>query len=90
MAKFVQLQLLIGGKRNILMLSTKHGNEMLEVPCNQQTNLKHKVVVDYNKGKAAVDLSVQFGAYSNLLRKSIKWFRKVGFELILTTSSVNV
>lgn len=76
-------------KRNIYMLSTKHGNEMVEVSCNRQTKLKPKVVIDYNKGKAAVDLSDQMGAYSNPLRRSIKWFKKVGFELLLTTSVVN-
>ncbi|XP_072401104.1 uncharacterized protein [Diabrotica undecimpunctata] len=62
---------------------------MMEVPCNQQTKVKPKVVLDYNKGKAAVDLSDQFGAYSIPLRKSIKWFRKVGFELIFTTYLAN-
>lgn len=76
-------------KRNIYILSTKHGNDMQEVSCNRQTKMKPKVVIDYNKGKAAVDLSDQLGAYSNPLRKSVKWFRKVAFELLLTTAMVN-
>lgn len=76
-------------KRNIFLISTKHGDDMVDVACNRQTKLKPKVVVDYNRGKAAVDLSDQIGAYSNPLRKSVKWFRKVAFELLLTTSVVN-
>lgn len=36
---------------------------MMEVPGNHQTKLKPKVVLDYNKDKAVVDLSDQFGAY---------------------------
>lgn len=77
-------------QRNILMLSTKHGNEMIEVPCKRhQVKLKPAVILDYNKGKGSVDISDQMGAYSNPLRKSLKWFRKVAFELLLTTSMVN-
>ncbi|KAG5871656.1 hypothetical protein JTB14_018712 [Gonioctena quinquepunctata] len=48
-------------KENIYTLSTKHGNEMEEVSCNRQTELKPKVVTNYNTGKAAVDLSDQLG-----------------------------
>lgn len=43
-------------QRNIFMLSTKHGNEIVEVTCKQHNKLKPKVVVDYNKGKGSVDI----------------------------------
>lgn len=75
--------------RNVLMLTTKHGSEMVEVTSRNRSKLKPKVVEDYNKGKAPVDISDQMGAYSNPLRRSLKWYRKVAFELLLTTSMVN-
>ncbi|CAH1998921.1 unnamed protein product [Acanthoscelides obtectus] len=75
-------------KRNMYILSTEHGNDMQEVSRNRQTKMKPKVVLDYNKGKAAVNLSDQLGAYSNPLKKSVKWYRKVAFELLLTTSMI--
>ncbi|KAJ8927544.1 hypothetical protein NQ314_019980 [Rhamnusium bicolor] len=76
--------------RNVMMLSTKHGAQMVQVSCKNGTfKEKPEVVVDYNRGKASVDLSDQMSAYSNPLRRSLKWYRKVGFELILTTAMVN-
>lgn len=50
----------------------------------QLANKAPKVVMDYKKGMVAIDLSDQFGAYTNPLGKSLKWFRKVEFEIILT------
>lgn len=55
----------------------------------QLANKAPKVVMDYKKGMVAIDLSDQFGAYTNPLGKSLKWFRKVEFEIILTTSLIN-
>lgn len=37
-----------------------------------------------------MDLSDQMGSYSNPLHRSVKWYRKVAFELLLTASVVNV
>ena len=42
-----------------------------------RSKLKSKAVIEYNKGKAGIDLSDQMGAYASVLRKSIKWYRKV-------------
>lgn len=46
-------------------------------------------IVDYNVGKAAVDISDQMSAYNNLLRKSMKWYKKLAFELLLNTAVLN-
>lgn len=47
------------------------------------------MILDYNKGKGTVDISDQIGAYNNPLRKSLKWYRKLAFELLLTTAVLN-
>ncbi|KAJ8971209.1 hypothetical protein NQ314_000811 [Rhamnusium bicolor] len=77
-------------KRNVLMLSTKYSNEVVETTrkTGQLVN-KPKMVMDYNKGNSAVDLSDQMAAYSRPLRKTVKWYRKLAIELILNTSMVN-
>nr|CAH7748430.1 unnamed protein product [Callosobruchus chinensis] len=46
-------------------------------------------LVDYNNAKAFVDMSDQMAAYSNYLRRSVKWYRKLAFEFITGTSVVN-
>jgi hypothetical protein len=51
--------------------------------------MKPQVVLDYNEGRQGTDLSDQLSAYYTCLRKSIKWYRKVAFELIFGTAIVN-
>ena len=48
--------------------------------------VKLKVVLDYNKGRRGTDLSDQLSAYHTYLRRSIKCYQKVAFELIFGTS----
>lgn len=76
-------------KRDILVLSTKHSVEMVNVQTKTRLCSKPKIVVDYNAGKTAVDISDQMNAYSSPLRKSMKWYKKLAFELLLNTSVVN-
>ncbi|GBP12693.1 PiggyBac transposable element-derived protein 4 [Eumeta japonica] len=45
--------------------------------------------ISYNKAKGAVDLSDQMTSYSSPLRKTVKWYKKLGMELILNTALVN-
>lgn len=73
------------------MLSTKHTDNMAIVLKKRGENkLKPEVVLDYNRGKFFIDLSDQVSSYGSPLRKSLKWYRKVVFELLLNTSVVNV
>jgi hypothetical protein len=51
--------------------------------------MKPQVVLDYNKMRQGSDLSDQIAACYACLRRSIKWYRKVGFELIFRTAIVN-
>lgn len=50
---------------------------------------KPKIIIYYNKAKGAVDLSDQMPAYSTLLRKTIKWYKKLAINLLLNTTIVN-
>jgi hypothetical protein len=51
--------------------------------------IKSDCVFDYNKAKKGVDISEQIGAYYSVLRKTIKWYRKVILELMCSTFVVN-
>jgi len=77
-------------KRDVLMLSTKHSDIMIEtINKRGQTTKKPEIVIDYNKGKALVDICDQRSSYHSPLRKSMKWYRKVAIEIILSTSVLN-
>lgn len=76
-------------KRDVLVLSTKHSDRFLTITKRGKAVLKPKIVIDYNRAKGAVDLSDQMAAYSSPLRKSVKWYKKVGINLLLNTAVVN-
>lgn len=77
-------------KRDVLLLSTKHSDAIVPTT-NRLGNIRHKpqIVVAYNQGKSAVDLSDQLTAYQSPLRKTVKWYRKLAIEIILNTAMVN-
>ncbi|XP_046398660.1 piggyBac transposable element-derived protein 3-like [Ischnura elegans] len=76
-------------KRDVLLLSTCHSNEMEEVEKYRSRVLKPVAILKYNEGKSSIDLSDQLSSYSTPLRRSLKWYRKVALELLLGTSVVN-
>jgi len=76
-------------RRDVLMLSTKHDNSMISFNRRRTTIEKPRVVADYNKGKGYIDMTDQMGSYHTCLRKSIKWYRKLIFDIICNTSIVN-
>jgi hypothetical protein len=76
-------------KRDVLMLSTKHSDKMDQVVKKNGVKLKPKMVMDYNSGKSSVDLSDQMISYCSPLRRTIKWYKKLAFELLLNTCVVN-
>jgi hypothetical protein len=81
-------------KQDVLMISTRPSHSASVVDSGK-TNfqneriMKPQVVLDYNEGRQGTDLSDQLSAYYTCLRKSIKWYRKVTFELIFGTVLVN-
>lgn len=76
-------------KREVLMLSTKHTDEVVTVQRRNKEIVKPIVVMDYNNSKAFIDLSDQLKSYNSSLRRGIKWYRKLAIEMILGTSVVN-
>ncbi|CAG5058849.1 unnamed protein product [Parnassius apollo] len=76
-------------KRDVLMLSTKHSKGFSKITKKGKVIRKPRMVLAYNKVKSAVDMSDQMAAYSSPLRKSVKWYKKLGIELILNTAIVN-
>jgi hypothetical protein len=51
--------------------------------------VKPQIIIDYNKGKAGIDLSDQLSNYNSSVQKSIRWYHKVAIELLFGTSIVN-
>lgn len=76
-------------KRDVLVLSTKHNNELVSIRQRGGEIQKPKIISDYNKCKSFIDLSDQMKAYSSSLRRGIKWYRKLAIELLLGTALVN-
>ncbi|CAH1995544.1 unnamed protein product [Acanthoscelides obtectus] len=78
-------------QRDVRMLSTCHlGTETIVTTSRRQTeNVKPKCIVDYDKGKASVDVSDQLASYNTALRRCNKWYRKVIIEILWGTSLVN-
>ena len=52
--------------------------------------LKPLTVVEYNEGTCGIDYSDQMVSYATTIRKGIKWYRKLGIQLLLGISIVNV
>lgn len=40
-------------------------------------------------GKSYIDRSDQMASYSSPLKRSLKWYRKIAFDILLSTSVVN-
>ncbi|KAL7645139.1 UNVERIFIED_CONTAM: hypothetical protein RMT77_003517 [Armadillidium vulgare] len=51
--------------------------------------VKPEAVIAYNMGKTRIDVSDQMASYATTLRKGVKWYRKLGLELLLGPSMVN-
>lgn len=75
-------------KRDLVMISSKHDSALTNLK-RRKTVQKPTVVVGYNVGKTSIDLSDQMTSYSNPLRQSQKWYRKVALDALLNISVVN-
>jgi len=79
-------------KRDVRMVSTRHGIKMVDtgkISRNGEKIKKPEAIVFYNKNKQGIDVSDQMNSYFTPLRKSIRWYHKVAFQLLLGTSVVN-
>jgi len=68
-------------KRELLMCSTKTSNMMIDIEKRRKVKTKLITVLEYNQGKSSIDLSDQKALYSNQLRRSLKWYRKVCIDI---------
>lgn len=69
-------------KRDMHMLSTKHSNGFKTINKKGKAARKPKMIFAYNEAKSSVDMSDQMTSYSSPLRKTVKWYKKLGIELI--------
>ncbi|KAG5882253.1 hypothetical protein JTB14_014950 [Gonioctena quinquepunctata] len=80
-------------KKSVCMLSTRedHNDTLIDTAKvrNGESVQKPKCVVDYNKAKKGVDYSDQMSSYQNVLRKGMKWYRKVEMEIIFGAAMTN-
>ena len=51
--------------------------------------MKPEIIVCYNKGKQGIDISDQIASYFSPLRKTVRWYKKIGFKFLLNTAVVN-
>ena len=71
-------------KQDVLTLSNMHP-EVKMVPFvnkRKQTIWKPNIVLDYNKYMSGIDRSDQMLSYHSSLRKTIRWYKKVGVHLL--------
>jgi hypothetical protein len=76
-------------KIDVFTISTVHGNEMVETDDGRRhrgthETLKPATVVDYNRHKAGVDKLDQMASYYPFDRKTVKWWKKLFFQLFQT------
>jgi hypothetical protein len=76
-------------KRDVIFLTTKSVPEMVEVQTRRGSIQKPSTIVQYNAAKSFIDISDQMASYGSPIRRSVKWYRKVMFELLTNTAVVN-
>ena len=82
-------------KRDVAMMSSRHTLEMTEITKTAKDGTilsqgqKPNAVLYYNKSKQGIDVSDQMASYYTPIRKTIRWYHKVAFELLLGISVTN-
>lgn len=76
-------------KRDVLFLSTKHKPTMVNVESRSGcSSSKPIAIVDYNEAKSFIDVSDQKASYASTVRKGVKWYRKIGIEVLTNTAII--
>ena len=70
-------------KRDVLTISNMHSVEMVPTT-NKRGEKKQKpnIVRDYNAGMSGVDKADQMISYYDSLRKTVRWYKKVGLHVL--------
>ncbi|XP_064601226.1 piggyBac transposable element-derived protein 4-like [Liolophura sinensis] len=70
-------------KRDVLTISNMHRVKMINVVNRrQQMSIKPNIVQDYNDGMSGVDTSDQMLSYYSGLRKTLRWYKKMGLHIL--------
>ncbi|CAK1600544.1 unnamed protein product [Parnassius mnemosyne] len=74
-------------KRDVLMISTCHSDEMCRTR-QRNPKPKPKVVLEYNS-KKGIDFSDQLCSYQSPIRKSLIWYKKIAIDMIFSVAITN-
>lgn len=76
-------------KRDVMYLTTKLVPTLVETQTRTAIVRKPSTILDYNSAKSYIDVSDQLASYGSTVRRGVKWYRKVIFELLTNTALVN-
>ena len=70
-------------KRDVLTISNKHKLKLVPVKNKRgEVIMKPNIVSNYNNGMSGIDRSDKMLSYYQGLRKSVRWYKKIGFHFI--------
>jgi hypothetical protein len=76
-------------KRDVLMISTCHGDDKSNVTTRRGDVIKPDVIIDYNDAKKGIDISDQLASFHSPLRKSLTWYKKIAIDLLFQVAIIN-
>ena len=81
-------------RRPVLMMTSKSDHFDVLVSTGRKNRLNEDIekpmaVIEYNNAKKGVDISDQMSSYYTCVRKTIKWYKTVFFEIFLGAAVVN-
>lgn len=76
-------------KRDVLMISTCHGDGMSNVTTKRGDVMKPDAIIDYNEAKKGIDISDQLSSFHSPLRKSLTWYKKIAVDLLFQVAVIN-
>ena len=70
-------------KRDVHVISNAHKPEMVPVANRRGVERqKPNIIQDYNNGMSGIDRSDQMLSYHSGLRKTVRWYKKVGVHMV--------
>jgi hypothetical protein len=79
-------------KRNVTLISTKYGLAMTDTDKENRTRvnvIEASAILFYNRHKKDTDISDQMSSSLIVLRRTIRWYYSVAFEVLFGTAVVN-
>lgn len=76
-------------KRDVLMISTCHGDSVSNVTTKRGDVLKPDVIIDYNDAKKGIDIADQLASFHSPLRKSLTWYKKIAIDILFHVAVIN-